>query len=76
MSIGHKLLDIKNDNSLAHTLLNVFDALEPVEQHCIAAEIMRRSVAVDDLSNAMFDELAAGVFNSYDAEESSGAEPS
>jgi hypothetical protein len=53
--------------------LNAFDALEPTEQQSVAAEILRRSVAEDELTNETFDMLAAEVFRSYDAEESSGA---
>jgi hypothetical protein len=55
----------------AHNLLNAFDALDPAEQHRVAAEILRRSAAVGELADEAFDELAAEVFRGYDAEESS-----
>lgn len=58
----------------AHNLLNAFDSLEPAEQQYVAVEILRRSVAVDELTDDIFDGLAAEVFQRYDAEESSGAE--
>ena len=58
----------------AHNLLNAFDALDPAEQQRVAVEILRRSAATDELTSETFDELAAEVFQNYDAEESSGAE--
>lgn len=58
----------------AHNLLNAFDSLQPAEQQLVAVEILRRSVATDDLANDTLDGLAAEVFQRYDAEESSGAE--
>ena len=58
----------------AHNVLNAFEALEPAEQQCVVVEILRRSVTMDELTEQTFNTLAAEVFQSYDAEESSGAE--
>ena len=58
----------------AHNLLNAFDSLNPTEQQQVAVEILRRTATVDEIANETFDELAAGVFQTYDAEESGGAE--
>lgn len=59
--------------ALAKKLLAQFDALPPDEQHQVAAEILRRTAAADDLPEAAFDELAAELFRSYDAEEAARA---
>jgi hypothetical protein len=56
-----------------YNLLNAFDALEPKEQQSVALEILRRTASADELSVEAFDELAAAVFQGYDAEEASGA---
>lgn len=58
----------------AHNLLNAFDALAPAEKQSVAVEILRRAVSIDELKDDAFDELAAGIFQAYDAEESNGAE--
>ena len=58
----------------AHNLLTAFEALDPVERQHVAVEILRRSAAVDEMTSEAFDELAADVFRSYDAEESNGGE--
>jgi hypothetical protein len=58
----------------ANNVLAAFDALDPKEQQQVAVEILRRSAPADDLSDGAFDELAAEVFRSYDAEEASSAE--
>lgn len=58
----------------ANNLLSAFDSLEPAEQRAVAAEILRRSYGIGELSDATFDELAAEVFHGYDAEESSRGE--
>jgi hypothetical protein len=59
----------------ARNLLTAFEALDPAEQQQVAVEILRRSAAMDELTDQTFDELAADVFQSYDAEESNGAQP-
>jgi hypothetical protein len=56
-------------------LLRAFDTLSPAEQQQVAAEILRRTAAADDLSDAAFDELAADLFRAYDAEEAAGVNP-
>jgi hypothetical protein len=58
----------------ANNVLAAFNALAPEEQQQVAVEILRRSTATSELSDEAFDELAAEVFRSYDAEESTGAE--
>jgi hypothetical protein len=62
-------------SAAARDLLTAFDALSPEEQHQVAAEILRRTSAPDDLHDAAFDELAAELFRAYDAEEAIGGEP-
>lgn len=57
----------------AHNLLNAFDALPPAEKQSVAVEILRRAVSVDELKDEAFDEVAAEIFQVYDAEESTGA---
>jgi hypothetical protein len=59
----------------ARDLLAAFDALSPAEQQQVAAEILRRSVATDDLPEAALHELAAELFRGYDAEEAARANP-
>lgn len=60
----------------ARKLLAAFDALPPVEQQQqVAAEILRRTAAAEDLPESAFDELAAELFRSYDAEEAARAKP-
>jgi hypothetical protein len=59
----------------ARNLLSAFESLDPAEQQQVAVEILRRSAAMGELNNQGFDELAADVFRSYDAEESNGGEP-
>ena len=59
--------------SSAHHLLNAFDALAPNEQQSVAIEILRRSVATEEMSDEAFNVLAAEVFQTYDAEETNGA---
>jgi len=55
-------------------LLTAFDALAPEEQQIAAAEILRRSAGAGDLPDAAFNELAAKIFQEYDAEEAEGAD--
>jgi hypothetical protein len=57
-----------------HNVLAAFNALDPEEQQQVAVEILRRSAATDELADEAFEELAAEVFRSYDAEESSCAD--
>jgi hypothetical protein len=59
----------------ARNLLTAFESLDPAEQQQVAVEILRRSTAADELADHTFDELAADVFQSYDAEDSNGVEP-
>jgi hypothetical protein len=61
--------------AIALKLLAAFDELPPEEQHQVAAEILRRTAAAADLPEAAFDELAAELFRSYDAEEAARANP-
>jgi hypothetical protein len=58
----------------ALSVLAAFEALDPKEQQQVAVEILRRSSTTDELNDDAFDGLAAEVFRSYEAEESSGAE--
>jgi hypothetical protein len=57
----------------AQQVLAAFNALEPEDQQKVAVEILRQSAASGDLSDEAFDEIAADVFRSYDAEESGSA---
>jgi len=57
----------------AHNIIASFEALEPVEKQQVAAEILRRSAGVDELTGETFDELAAELFQSYDDEEAARA---
>jgi hypothetical protein len=57
----------------AHNLLNAFDALAPAEKQSVAVEILRRAASVEELTDEGFDELAAVIFQGYDAEEANGA---
>jgi hypothetical protein len=59
----------------ARKLLAAFDALPPNEQQQVAAKILRRTSADDDLPEAAFDELAAELFRGYGAEEAASAAP-
>jgi hypothetical protein len=59
--------------AIARKLLAAFDGLPPDEQQQVAAEILRRTAAADDLPDAAFDELAAELFRGYDAEEAARA---
>jgi len=59
----------------ARNLLAAFDTLPPDEQHQVAAEILRRTAAADDLPEAALTELADELFRSYDAEEAARADP-
>ncbi|MBW3543890.1 MAG: hypothetical protein KY476_26885 [Planctomycetes bacterium] len=58
----------------AEGLLTAFDNVTPREQQQVAVEILRRSSASADLPEEAFDELAADVFRSYDAEEAGDGE--
>ena len=61
-------------SATARDLLAAFDALDPAEKQQVIAEILRRSAGVDGLPDETFDELAAEVFRSYEAEEVGGAD--
>ena len=50
-------------------VLRAFDALSPIEQSQVAAEILRRTAASSGLSDATLHELADEPFQGYDAEE-------
>lgn len=56
-------------------LLRAFDALSPEEQKQMAAEILRRCIPDEGLSDAALDELATELFRGYDAEEDARAAP-
>ena len=58
----------------AESILTAFDELAPSEQHRVAIEILRRSAASDELSEATLTELADELFRSYDAEEAANAD--
>ena len=55
--------------------LRAFDALPPAEQKQVAAEILRRCTPDEGMPEAALDELAAELFQSYDAEEDARAAP-
>ena len=57
----------------ARTILAGFEALHPDDRKQVAAEIFRRSIGMGELADEGFDELAIDLFNSYEAEEQSGA---
>jgi len=61
-------------SSDAQNLLSAFAALPQAEQHLVAAEILRRSISANELTDQTFDSLAAEVFQVYEAEESRGAQ--
>lgn len=63
-------------STAAHDLIKAFDSLPPDAQHEVAVEILRRTAAADDISEAALDELAGELFRSYDAEESGHADTS
>lgn len=54
-------------------LLAAFDSLGASEKQQVAAEILRRSAGVGELPDEVFDDLAAELFQEYDAEEAAGA---
>ena len=57
----------------ARGVLAAFEKLSPAEQQQVAAEVVRRSAASGDLSEAALHELADELFRGYDAEEAAGA---
>jgi hypothetical protein len=57
-------------------LLAGFDALSAADKQQAASEILRRTAGVGDIPDSGFDELAAELFRSYDAEEAGNADPS
>jgi uncharacterized membrane protein len=57
----------------AHNILEAFDALKPNEQQQVAVEILRRASTTGEIADEAYDEIAAEVFRSYDAEESGSA---
>lgn len=59
----------------AQNLLAAFDTLSASERQQVAAEILRRSMASEDLPEIALDELAAEIFRGYDAEEAGHASP-
>jgi hypothetical protein len=59
----------------ARDVLTAFEALPPAEQQKVAAEILRRCTGTGDLSEEAYDELAAELFRSYDAEEAARGQP-
>jgi hypothetical protein len=59
----------------ARNVLAAFDALSPAEQHQVAAEILRRTAGIGELTEEGLHELAAERFRGYDAEEAARAEP-
>jgi len=52
----------------ARELLTTLDALSPGDQQQVAAEILRRVAAAEDLPEAVLHELADELFRAYDAE--------
>ena len=57
----------------ARELLVTFDALSCADQEEVAAQILRRAVPSDDLSEDALHELADELFCGYDAEEAADA---
>jgi len=53
----------------ARDLLAAFESLAPTEKQEVAVEILRRCAGVHGLADEAFEELAAELFRSYDAEE-------
>jgi hypothetical protein len=60
----------------ARELLRAFDALPAVDRQEVAAEILRRAGALEDMPEAALHEVADELFRSYDAEEAARADPS
>lgn len=60
--------------AIAHEVLAAYDALKPAEKQAVAVEILRRSAGVGELPEEAFTEVAAEVFQSYDAEEAASAD--
>jgi len=58
----------------ARDFLAAFESLKPAEQRQVAVEILRRSLGTGELPESAFEELAGELFESYDAEEASGAQ--
>jgi hypothetical protein len=58
----------------AHNLLTAFDALPLPDQQSVAAEILRRTTSVDELSDDARSEVADAVLQLYDAEEAESGE--
>lgn len=58
----------------AHDLLVAFDTLDPAEKQQVAAEILLRSAGVADVQVEALDELAAELFQVYEAEEAADAD--
>jgi hypothetical protein len=61
------MMEVRNDRD--RDLLEAFDWLPPAEKQQIAAEILRRSVGPDDISEAALHELTAELFHGYDNED-------
>jgi len=57
----------------ASDLLAAFDSLAPTEQKEVAVQILRRSTGPAEIPDQTFDELAAEIFASYDAEGAASA---
>jgi hypothetical protein len=56
-------------------LLRAFDALSPAEQHQVATIILRRSAGSGEIPDEAFNELAADLFRTFDAEEAADVDP-
>jgi hypothetical protein len=54
-------------------LLEKFEALEPADRQEAAAEILRRAMGKDDVSDKGYEELGAAILGMYDAEEGESA---
>lgn len=57
----------------ARQLLMTFESLAPTDQEEVAAVLLRRAVASEELSEDALHELADELFRGYDAEEAAHA---
>jgi len=58
----------------AREVIKAFETLSPDEQRQVAIEIVRQSAGLGSIPDEAFDELAADLFRSYDAEEAGRAD--
>jgi hypothetical protein len=58
----------------AHEVLVAFEKLPVADQRQVAAEVLRRYAASEELSEAALHEMADELFRGYDAEEAARAD--